>query len=68
MPWTQRAQEPPTANESHEAGRPRLNPTQIRHKLRLARKELGEDATNADVAELLGISERQLGRWMRAAG
>lgn len=68
MPWTQRAQEPPTANEGHEAGRPRLNPAQIRHKLRLARKELGEDATNADVAELLGISERQLGRWMRAAG
>lgn len=49
-------------------GRPRLNPGEIKHKLRLARKELGEGATNADLAECLEISERQLSRWRELVG
>ena len=66
VPWLQRDVEPPLA-EASEGGRPRLSPGQIRHRLRLARKELGEGATNAQLAEKLEISERTLARWLRLA-
>lgn len=66
LPWHQRAQEPPQA-EHREAGRPPLDPGQIKQKLRIARKELGADATDADLAELLGVSPRTLDRWQKVA-
>lgn len=66
LPWVQRRHRPPKVTE-HEAGRPPLDPGQIRQRLRIARKELGPDPTNAALAEHLGISERTLGRWLKVA-
>lgn len=65
LPWIQRGLEAPKVKE--ETGRPTLDPSQIRQKLRIARKELN-DPTNAELAEHLGISERTLGRWQLLAG
>ena len=68
LPWIQRAQEPPTARADQETGgRPTLDASQIRQRLRIARKELDPDVTNAALAEHLGISERTLGRWQKKA-
>jgi hypothetical protein len=65
LPWTQRNTEPPIASaEGEPAGRPKLDAGQIRAKLRIARKD-NPDATNAMLADLLGISERTLGRWQK---
>lgn len=64
LPWVQRATVPPVATaDDREGGRPKLDPGQARQKARLARKDLGSGATNAQVAEHLGISERTLQRW-----
>lgn len=68
-PWVQRAKQPPLARAEHEAGgRPALDASQVRQRLRIARKELGQDATNAQLAAHLQISERTLGRWQKLAG
>lgn len=72
VPWTQRAMKAPVVPgpaEDHEpAGRPKLEPGEIRQRIRIARKELGVGATKAALAEKLGISERQLGRWLKTSG
>jgi len=68
LPWIQRAQEPPRATETGHSGRPSLNAGQIKQRLRIALKELGNDATNAELAEHLDISERTLNRWQKVSG
>ena len=68
LPWFQRAAEHPRASEDHASGRPKLDPSQIRQKLRIAIKELGSDATKAQLAEHLGIDMRTLGRWQKVSG
>lgn len=72
QPWEQRGMEPPPAMpdmpSAAAGGRPHLEPGEIKQRLRIARKELGTGATNAALAEKLGISERQLGRWHKTAG
>lgn len=69
LPWTQRGTEPPEATEGHESGgRPALDASQVRQRIRIARKELPDDATQAQLAEALGISERTLARWQKLAG
>jgi hypothetical protein len=66
-PWLQRGQQPPVANQGRGAGgRPSLDISQIRERVRIARKELGADVTNAALAAHLGIDERTLGRWQKA--
>ena len=68
-PWVQRNQKPPEATEGNsQGGRPTLDASQIGQRLRIARKELGPDATNAQLAEHLGISDRTLSRWQKLAG
>lgn len=66
LPWLQRGSEPPDVKEQ-PAGRPRLDPAQIKHRLRLALKELPE-ATNAELAEHLGIGETTVRNWRKVAG
>ena len=69
LPWIQRAQEPPAARADQETGgRPTLDASQIRQRLRIARKELGPDVTNAALADHLGIHPRTLGRWQKLVG
>jgi hypothetical protein len=68
LPWLQRGLEVPGGTEGREAGRPRIDAGRVRHRLRLARKELGEHATNAQLAEHLQISERTLHRWQNLSG
>ena len=68
-PWLQRGKTIPLSEErEHLGGRPRLEPGQIRQRLRIAQKELGDNATNAQVAERLEISERTLARWQKLVG
>ena len=67
LPWFQRAQEPPKASEPR-SGRPTLDASQIRQRLRIALKELGEGVTKAALAEHLGIDTRTLGRWQKLVG
>jgi transcriptional regulator GlxA family with amidase domain len=67
LPWTQRGSEPPLAHPERDTGRPSLDPSQIKQKLRIAKKELG-DVTSAALAEHLGVSERTLNRWQKLAG
>lgn len=56
------------AAESHRAGgRPKLDASQIRQRLRIAIKELPE-ATNAQLAEHLDIGETTLRNWRKVAG
>jgi hypothetical protein len=64
-PWVQRGDTPPSPQPRPE-GRPPLDASQIRQRLRIARKE-HPDATNAELAEALDISERTLGRWLKVA-
>jgi hypothetical protein len=65
LPWQQRAQDPPGFT-ARDAGRPNLDASQVRQRIRIARKE-HPDATNAELAEYLGISARTLGRWQMLA-
>ncbi len=71
-PWVQRATVPPAVKGEPDyhapAGRPKPEPGEIRARIRIARKELGPGATKAALAEKLGISERQLGRWLKTSG
>lgn len=59
---------PPKATANHEGGRPRLDPGQIKHKVRLAFKELGEGATNAQLAEHLEVAESTVRNWRKVSG
>ncbi len=68
LPYEQRGQNPPTASQSHAAGRPRLDASQIRQTLRIALKELGANATNAQLAEHLDIGDTTLRNWRKVAG
>lgn len=66
-PWVQRNTEPPQA-EGHDAGRPKLDRSQVTQKLRIALKELGPDATNEQLAEHLERDESTVRRWRKLAG
>ncbi len=63
----QRAEMPPEATEPR-AGRPALDASQIKQRIRLALKELGADATNAQLAEHLDIGDTTLRKWRKVAG
>lgn len=63
-PWIQRGLTPPQV-KTDAAGRPTLDPREVRRKLREARAELGSDATTDMLAEHLRISNRTLGRWQK---
>lgn len=66
IPWDQRATEVPIIR-AEAAGRPALDVKGIRQKLREARTNLGPEATQAALADHLGISARTLGRWQKLA-
>lgn len=66
LPWWQRGQEPPTVESS--TGRPTLEVTEVRRRLADARQALGQHATNAAIAEHLGIAESTVRRWRKVAG
>lgn len=69
QPWEQRGERPPMATAASESGgRPRLDPSQVRERLRIAMKELGPSATNAQLAEHLDIGETTLRSWRKVAG
>lgn len=65
-PWEQRGETPPLAKDEREVGRPKLDASQIRERVRIARKEL-PDATNAQLAEHLDVSESTVRRWRKVA-
>lgn len=56
IPWIQRAETPPQVAEAKRADNYR--------RLVQARRDLGPDATNERIAELLGVSEKTIRRWM----
>lgn len=58
---------PPEASEAAE-GRPALDASQIRQKLRIAHKELGDGVTKAALAAHLDITPRTLRRWEKVSG
>lgn len=59
--------QPPTV-ESQDAGRPTLDPSEVRRRLADARGALGPNATLAAVAEHLEVSEATVRRWRKVAG
>lgn len=68
-PWLQRDQQPPVATEERAAGgRPQIDASQARERIRIATKELGGNPTKAELAEYLRIDVRTLGRWQKLAG
>lgn len=68
IPYTQRNLKPPKATDNHEPGRPKLDAGQVRARVRIALKELGDGATLAALAERLDVSETTARKWRKVAG
>jgi hypothetical protein len=66
-PWRQRGSAPPIVR-TDATGRPSLSPSAVRHRIAEARHALGSDATHAELAEYLDVSERTMRRWLKVAG
>lgn len=68
IPWEHRDLTPPVVDAPDAPGRPTLEAEEVRHKLADARRALGQRATNAALAEHLGIAESTVRRWRKVAG
>lgn len=66
-PWEQRALPVPVVR-TDAVGRPALDPLAVRRRLQDARHALGPDATHAQIAEHLDVSEKTVRRWLKVAG
>lgn len=66
VPWEHRDLQPPTVEEP-AAGRPTLEAEEVRGRLAEARQALGPHATNAALAEHLGVAESTVRRWRKVA-
>jgi hypothetical protein len=72
-PWLQRGRQPPAANEGRAAaGRPSLDISEIRQRLRIAgrdlQKELGRSPTQAELSERLEVDVRTIRSWQKVSG
>lgn len=65
LPWTQRDEMPPAVIS--RKGRPALDEGAVRVRLEQAREAVGQDATDAELAEWLAVDERTVQRWRAVA-